>query len=176
MNEMLRRRAMMINDPKIITSASSPIIMKVLYDRGYSTRADYMLKSEAEALTGVLYLRTNGDFIGANLDFTALRFFTSIDTFAVSSAWGYAERLDVILPHNITKFGNSEIHWYRVRKANILVEGDNVVQSIPNVMSVQSNFRFFVEPNIRAAYEAKWGQYSTVTIFDSSDWDNRDNL
>lgn len=102
-------------DIVIMTSDSNPVAMEICYNQGWATNPDFMLKSEAEAVTdigtafsyGSSSYSYGGQTIGSLTTFHELKYFTSL-TFITHSAFaGNISLKEISLPSSLTNLGDN---------------------------------------------------------------------
>jgi hypothetical protein len=97
------------NKPIIMTSESNPIAMEICYNQGWAANPDFMLKSEAEAVTdiGTAFAYGNssygygGQTVGSLTTFHELKYFTSLTTLENGAFYGNTALKEISIPENI---------------------------------------------------------------------------
>ncbi len=96
-------------DIVIMTSDSNPIAMEICYNQGWAANPDFMLKSEAEAVTniGTAFAYGNssygygGQTVGSLTTFHELKYFTSLTTLENGAFYGNTALKEISIPENI---------------------------------------------------------------------------
>lgn len=96
-------------DIVIMTSDSNPIAMEICYNQGWAANPDFMLKSEAEAVTdiGTAFAYGNssygygGQTAGSLTTFHELKYFTSLTVIPEGAFSGNEKLKEISIPKNI---------------------------------------------------------------------------
>ena len=98
-------------DIVIMTSDSNPIAMEICYNQGWAANPDFMLKSEAEAVTdiGTAFAYGNssygygGQTAGSLTTFHELKYFTSLTEIKEGAFSGNENLKEISIPKNVEK-------------------------------------------------------------------------
>lgn len=110
----------------IMTSASNPRILKILYDAGLCSSSDFMTEEEAAAVTSIIGSDGTSIFNNKRLDnnFNAFKYFINIPILPEQCFRGSSELVEITLPPQIINISNECFYTIRdFKKINL----DNII-------------------------------------------------
>lgn len=207
MDLLMRRRVLMgggKGDVKIMTSATNPVIMGLLYNSGKCANPDYITKEEAENVSNFSWLY-NVNLQGE--DFSALRFFTKfsyidrinriegvtglvipVSMKTISGKYGssgvnnnYVKSLYVRIPHNNINFENA---CFCGTKTVVIFDSDIIptkisAEFIRNAFANILNFKMYVPDTAVQDYKDLFLSLGDITYnnaYNKTAQDNADRI